>query len=137
LPKRLHRKDFYTISFLSGWNNFEIGSKCNWLQVPTKRVLYRSDMSLSSDDPLIARFCIPSKCNDDYESPDGIHCIRKCCPLGSVVNKTTKKCQKHPSSSSFSDDLNHQLREYRTVRSVRLDDFEIADGSVPPHCTSL
>jgi len=88
--------------------------------------------SVSSDDPLIARFCIPSKC-DDYESPDGIHCIRKCCPLGSVVNKTTRNCQKHSSSSSFNDDVNHQLREYRTGRFARIDDFQIADG-VPPYC---
>jgi len=89
--------------------------------------------SLSSDDPLIARFCIPSKCADDYESFDKIHCIRKCCPLGSVVNKTTRNCQKHPSSSLFSYDVNHQLREYRTTRFIRIDDFQIADG-VPPHC---
>jgi len=90
-------------------------------------------VSLSFGDPLIARFCIPSKCADDYESPDGIHCIRKCCPLGSVVNKTTRNCQKHPSSSSFIYDLNHQLREYRTGQFARIDDFQIADG-VPPHC---
>jgi len=89
--------------------------------------------SISFDDPLIARFCIPSKCADDYESTDGIHCIRKCCPLGSVVNKTTRNCQNHPSSLSFSYDLNHQLREYRTGQFARIDDYQIADG-VPPHC---
>ena len=88
--------------------------------------------SNSFDDQLIARFCIPSKC-DDYESPDGIRCIRKCCPLGSVVNKTTRNCQNHPSSSSFNDDVNHQLREYRTGRFAQIGDFQIADG-VPPYC---
>jgi len=89
--------------------------------------------SLSFDDPLIARFCIPSKCND-YQS-SGIHCIRKCCPLGSAVNRTTRNCQNHSSSSSFNDDVNHQLREYRTGRFAQIDNFTIADG-VAPHCNS-
>ena len=88
--------------------------------------------SQSFDVPLIARFCIPSKC-DGYESSDRIHCIRKCCPLGSVVNRTTRNCQNHSSSSSFNEDVNHQLREYRTGRFVQIDDFTIADG-VAPHC---
>jgi len=89
--------------------------------------------SVLSDDLLIARFCIPSKC-DDYQS-SGIHCIRKCCPLGSAINRTTRNCQNYSSSSSFSNDVNHQLREYRTGRFVKIDDFTIADG-VAPHCNS-
>jgi len=87
--------------------------------------------SISSDDPLIVRFCVPSKCDD--HDPSGIHCIRKCCPIGSVINTTSKNCQNHSSSSSFSNDLNQQLREYRTGQFVQLDDFAIEDG-VPPHC---
>jgi len=106
--------------------------RSNALQVRSRRILYRLDESLTGDDPLIARFCIPSKTADNYESSDGIHCIRKCCPLGSVVNKTTRNCQKHSSSTSFNDDLSHQLREYRTDRFAQIDDFEIVDG-VPPH----
>ncbi len=86
---------------------------------------------ISSDDPLIVRFCVPSKCDD--HDPSGIHCIRKCCPIGSVINTTSKNCQNHSSSSSFSNDLNQQLREYRTGQFVQLDDFAIEDG-VPPHC---
>jgi len=89
--------------------------------------------SISSDDRLIARFCIPSKCGD-YES-SGIHCIRKCCPLGSVVNRTTRNCQNHSSSSSFTFDVNHQVRDYRTGRFIQFDGFTIADG-VAPHCNN-
>ncbi len=89
--------------------------------------------SLSSDDRLIARFCISSTC-DDYQS-SRIHCIRKCRPLGSAVKETTRNCQNLSSSSSFNFDVNHQFREYRTGRFIQIDGFTIADG-IAPYCNS-
>lgn len=39
----------------------------------------------------VARYCVPDPC-----AVEGVNCIKKCCPVGSVINSATKSCTSSP-----------------------------------------
>lgn len=74
---------------------------------------------------LIARFCIPDPCK-------GIHCARKCCPLGTAINKTSRMCQPSPTAASLLKNVT--FRDTSGIHSVKLDAYTLMDG-VTPQCS--
>ena len=72
----------------------------------------------------IVRFCIPDPCG-------GINCFRKCCPLGMVVNKTSRMCQPNPEVDSLL--TNVTFRDQHGFYSASLDNYIPMDG-ITPQC---
>ncbi len=58
------------------------------ITIPEEKFCIDQYRTLNDQNPtgIVARFCAPDPCI-------GRNCIRKCCPLGMVLNKTAKLCQ--------------------------------------------
>lgn len=67
---------------------------------------------IMSDDKtsqlLVVRYCLADRCNKK-----GAHCVRKCCPMGMVVNESSSFCQRasqrKPWRLVFHDSHSHQV----------------------------
>ena len=95
-------------SLVTNWGNFPSGTFC-------------LDQFLTKSDPeYVARFCVPDPCRNGY-------CMRKCCPLGMVINFSTGECEIHPKEFDFAI----QNEDGSVVNTT---DISIVDGATLPVC---
>lgn len=81
----LHGNGTLQVNFSSGGLTFQPGEFC------LNEIL--TEESSSVGPQWAARFCIPE---ENYCGPES-KCIRKCCPIGMVFNKTGRYCQRYDS----------------------------------------
>ena len=72
----------------------------------------------------VVRFCIRDPC-------DGINCARKCCPLGTAINKSSRMCQPNQEAASLL--TNVMFKDQSGFYTVKLDAYTMMDG-VTPEC---
>ena len=84
----LHENGTLQVNFSSGGLTLQPGDFC------LNEILTEESLSLGGPQ-WAARFCIPEEINCRPESK----CIRKCCPIGMVFNKTGRFCQLYDSIS--------------------------------------
>ena len=83
-----------------------------------------TDDDTNKTENFVARFCIPDSCTG---------CFRKCCPLGTVINKTTRMCQRDTTTAAVSSFRNVTFKGKKGRDSVKFDDYIVLDG-VTPQC---
>ena len=158
--KRLHRKDFYTISisisFLSWWNNFDL-DEIDYKFLPEE---FYIDQIWASHQMIHWSLASAFQANvimitnhlmelHPKVLPPGISCEQNDEKLSEasiffvfqrwlkIVNwESIEQADLLESMISILPMVFHPIATMMGDSSVRLDDFEIADG-VPPHCTSF
>ena len=95
-------------SLVTNWGSFPSGTFC-------------LDQFVTTRDPeFVARFCVPDPCRNGY-------CMRKCCPLGMVINFNTRECEIH------SKELNFTIQNENGF-VVNSTNISIIDGATSPVC---